>query len=414
MALATATTSPPGLLPAQFAAWFETRGWAPHPHQLQMLEAVGSGASCLLIAPTGGGKTLAGFLPSLIDLAGGAAGRGLHTLYLSPLKALAVDVKRNLETPVADMGLKVRLEARTGDTPSSRRQRQRRDPPDILLTTPESLALLLSYEDAPRIFGNLRFIVVDELHALAGTKRGDQMALGLSHLAALAPGHRRIGLSATVAEPEKLEGYLGLPNKVRRVQVTGGAQPDIGILVSGARVPWAGHSARHAFPEIYEILKGVGTALIFVNTRSQAELVFQELWRLNEDVLKIALHHGSLSVENRRKVEAAMTRGDLRAVVCTSTLDLGVDWGSVDLVIQVGAPKGISRMLQRIGRANHRLDQPSRALLVPANRFELLECQAALEAIEGRRHGRCAARQRRPRRACPAYSDNRVLRSVPS
>jgi ATP-dependent Lhr-like helicase len=141
-----------------------------------MLEAVGAGASCLLIAPTGGGKTLAGFLPSLIDLAEGAAGAGLHTLYISPLKALTVDVKRNLETPVADMGLEVRLEARTGDTPSSRRQRQRRDPPDILLTTPESLALLISYEDAPRIFGGLRFIVVDELHALAGTKRGDQMA----------------------------------------------------------------------------------------------------------------------------------------------------------------------------------------------------------------------------------------------
>jgi len=382
MALVPATSSLPALLPDRFTAWFEQRGWTPHAHQLQMLAAVGTGASCLLIAPTGGGKTLAGFLPSLIDLSEGAAGAGLHTLYISPLKALTVDVRRNLETPVADMGLKVRLEARTGDTPSSRRQRQRRDPPDILLTTPESLALLISYEDAPRIFGGLRFIVVDELHALAGTKRGDQMALGLSRLAALAPRHRRIGLSATVAEPEKLEGYLGPPNRVRRVQVTGGAKPDIKILVSGARVPWAGHSARHAFAEIYEILKGVGTALIFVNTRSQAELVFQDLWRLNEDGLAIALHHGSLSVENRRKVEAAMTRGDLRAVVCTSTLDLGVDWGSVDLVIQVGAPKGISRMLQRIGRANHRLDLPSRALMVPANRFELLECRAALEAIE--------------------------------
>ena len=346
-----------------------------------MVEAVAGGHSCLLIAPTGGGKTLAGFLPSLIDLAAGAAGAGLHTLYVSPLKALTVDVKRNLETPVTDMGLPIRLEARTGDTPSSRRQRQRRDPPDILLTTPESLALLISYEDAPRLFGNLRFVVIDELHALAGTKRGDQLALGLSRLAALSPGHRRVGLSATVAEPEKLEGYLGPRANVKRVQVSGGAKPDIAILVSGARVPWAGHTARHALPEIYEILKSVETALIFVNTRSQAEIVFQELWRLNDDNLPIALHHGSLSVENRRKVEAAMTRGTLRAVVCTSTLDLGVDWGSVDLVIQVGAPKGISRMLQRIGRANHRLDLPSQALMVPANRFELLECQAALEAI---------------------------------
>ncbi|MEM7121286.1 MAG: ligase-associated DNA damage response DEXH box helicase [Pseudomonadota bacterium] len=381
MALVSATSSPPAVLPSGFTGWFESKGWAPHPHQLQMVEAVAGGHSCLLIAPTGGGKTLAGFLPSLIDLAGGAAGEGLHTLYVSPLKALTVDVKRNLETPVADMGLPIRLEARTGDTPSSRRQRQRRDPPDILLTTPESLALLISYEDAPRLFGNLRFVVIDELHALAGTKRGDQLALGLSRLAALSPGHRRVGLSATVAEPQKLEGYLGSGDNVKRIQVSGGAKPDIGILVSGARVPWAGHTARHAFPEIYEILKSVETALIFVNTRSQAEIIFQELWRLNDDNLPIALHHGSLSVENRRKVEAAMTRGTLRAVVCTSTLDLGVDWGSVDLVIQVGAPKGISRMLQRIGRANHRLDLPSQALMVPANRFELLECQAALEAI---------------------------------
>ncbi|MBN35382.1 MAG: DNA ligase-associated DEXH box helicase [Rhodospirillaceae bacterium] len=380
-ALTARNDLPASPLPDLFEAWFASRGWQVRPHQLAVVEATGRGQSCLVIAPTGGGKTLAGFLPSLIDLAQQDGAQGLHTLYISPLKALTVDIKRNLEAPVEEMGLKLRLEARTGDTPSSRRQRQRRDPPDILLTTPESLTLLLSYPDADRIFGHLRYVVTDELHAMAGTKRGDQLALGLSRLATLAPGHRRIGLSATVAEPDKLEGYLGSDGAVSRVIGRGGVKPDIRVLLSGERVPWSGHSAKHAFGELYEIIRTVDTALVFVNTRSQAELVFQELWRLNDDGMAIALHHGSLAVENRRKVEAAMSRGGLRAVVCTSTLDLGVDWGSVDLVIQVGAPKGISRMLQRIGRSNHRMDEPSRALLVPANRFELLECRAALEAI---------------------------------
>ncbi|MDA0219189.1 MAG: ligase-associated DNA damage response DEXH box helicase [Proteobacteria bacterium] len=379
--LAARNEAPPVLLPTVFTDWFAARGWQPRSHQLAVLEATRSGRSCLVIAPTGGGKTLAGFLPTLVDLATHGGGRGLHTLYVSPLKALTVDIKRNLEVPVAEMALKLRLETRTGDTPAHRRQRQRRDPPDILLTTPESLALLLSYPDAATIFGNLRFVVADELHAMAGTKRGDQLALGMARLAAIAPGHRRIGLSATVAEPARLEGYLGPSGRVARVIGRGGVKPDMRILISGERVPWAGHSARHAFGELYETIKANGTTLVFVNTRSQAELVFQELWKLNEDALPIALHHGSLAVESRRKVEAAMTRGGLRAVVCTSTLDLGIDWGAVDLVVQVGAPKGISRMLQRIGRSNHRMDAPSRALLVPANRFELLECRAALEAI---------------------------------
>ena len=379
--LAARNEAPPVLLPTVFTDWFAARGWQPRSHQLAVLEATRYGRSCLVIAPTGGGKTLAGFLPSLVDLATHGGGNGLHTLYVSPLKALTVDIKRNLEAPVAEMKLKLRLEARTGDTPSHRRQRQRRDPPDILLTTPESLALLLSYPDADRIFGNLRYVVADELHAMAGTKRGDQLALGMARLSAIAPGHRRIGLSATVAEPARLEGYLGPSGTVARVIGRGGVKPDIRILVSGERVPWAGHTARHAFGELYDTIRANETTLVFVNTRSQAELIFQELWKLNEDALPIALHHGSLAVESRRKVEAAMTRGGLRAVVCTSTLDLGVDWGAVDLVVQVGAPKGISRMLQRIGRSNHRMDAPSRALLVPANRFELLECRAALEAI---------------------------------
>ena len=378
----------PGL-PPQFAAWFDGRGWAPHPHQLEMLAAVQGGRDALLIAPTGAGKTLAGFLPSLIDLAGrGSLERdfgGLHTLYISPLKALAVDVARNLEAPVREMALDIRCETRTGDTPHAKRTRQRRRPPDILMTTPESLSLLLTYADASRLFGRLRCLIVDEQHALMPNKRGDLLALAMARLAALAPEARRIGLSATVHDEAAARRWLAADAEgqgVRIVRAPPGADPEISIVESEARIPWSGHMALHALPAVYAQIAAHRTTLVFVNTRGQAEIVFRQLWRMNEDGLAIALHHGSLEREQRRKVEAAMARGALRAVVCTSSLDLGIDWGDVDLVIQMGAPKGASRLLQRLGRANHRYDEPSRAILVPGNRFEFMESRAAIEAVE--------------------------------
>ena len=404
MTLRAPAQSPP-LLPEVFERWFAGRGWSPRPHQLDLLAHASEGRSVLLIAPTGGGKTLAGFLPTLVDLTERgekprqmvSTGRdirrsqGLHTLYISPLKALAVDVARNLETPVAEMKLPIRIETRTGDTPVSKRTRQRRDPPDILLTTPEQLALLLASADAPYLFGTLQRIVLDELHALVTSKRGDLLSLGLARLFRLAPGVQTIGLSATVANPEDLRRYLvpqpvGAERMADLVVAKGGADPHVTMLEPDPRdpdyyVPWAGHSARHALPQIYDLIARHKTTLVFVNTRSQAEMIFQELWRINELGLAIALHHGSLDVAQRRKVEDAMTRSKLRAVVCTSSLDLGIDWGDIDLVINVGAPKGSSRLLQRIGRANHRLDEPSRGVLVPANRFEVLECRAAIEAV---------------------------------
>ncbi|HEY6381740.1 MAG TPA: ligase-associated DNA damage response DEXH box helicase [Pseudolabrys sp.] len=387
-------------LPDIFERWFAARGWQPRAHQLELLSRVRAGRSTLLIAPTGGGKTLAGFLPTLVELnerglrsrnlksAGRTVVRsqGLHTLYVSPLKALAVDIARNLEIPVREMGLPVRLETRTGDTPVFKRQRQRRDPPDILLTTPEQLALLLASADAPFMFGTLKRVVLDELHSLVTSKRGDLLSLGLARLFALAPGLTTIGLSATVAEPDELCRFLvrqPLQGEARAdlVVAEAGAQPIVAMLDTREHLPWAGHSARHALGEIYTHIKTHKTTLVFVNTRSQAEFLFQELWRANDDNLAIALHHGSLDVAQRRRVEDAMAAGKLRAVVCTSSLDLGVDWGDVDLVINVGAPKGCSRLLQRIGRSNHRLDEPSEAVLVPANRFEVLECRVAIDAV---------------------------------
>ncbi len=388
------------MLPDNFAYWFASRGWSPRAHQLELLAKTKAGRSALLIAPTGGGKTLAGFLPSLVEL-GEKAPRatklvstgsvirrdgGLHTLYISPLKALAVDIARNLEVPVREMKLAVRLETRTGDTPASKRQRQRRDPPDILLTTPEQLALLLASADAPYMFGSLRRVVLDELHSLVTSKRGDLLALGMARLFQLAPAMTTVGLSATVAEPDELCSFL-VPQPLQGtaqadlVIAQAGAQPKVTMLDTSERLPWAGHSARHALGEIYDLIKQHKTTLIFVNTRSQAEFTFQSLWGINDDNLAIALHHGSLDVAQRRKVEDAMSAGKLRAVVCTSSLDLGVDWGDVDLVVNIGAPKGSSRLMQRVGRSNHRYDEPSKAVLVPSNRFEVLECRAAIDAV---------------------------------
>ncbi|MCB1539656.1 MAG: DEAD/DEAH box helicase, partial [Rhodoblastus sp.] len=285
-------------LPPRFESWFAARGWIVRPHQRALVRAAEAGRDALLIAPTGAGKTLAGFLPSLIDIAeGGRANRPggrLHTLYISPLKALAVDVHRNLEIPVAEMGLPVRIETRTGDTSAQKRQRQRRDPPDMLLTTPEQLALLIASPDAPHLFGDLRRVVLDELHALSLSKRGDLLALGLARLRGLAPAHRVTGLSATVREPDELRRYIvGRGPLAELVTAPPGAPADLSILDTQERLPWSGHSARHALSEIYAAIGRAKMTLVFVNTRAQAEFIFQELWRINEDALPIALHHGS-------------------------------------------------------------------------------------------------------------------------
>ena len=374
-----------GSLPPVIARWFSEKGWSPRRHQLEMLKAARAGSNALLVAPTGAGKTLAGFLASLIELIEQPS-EGLHTLYVSPLKALAVDVQRNLLTPIEEMGLKLRVETRTGDTPSDRKARQRVKPPQILLTTPESLSLLLSHEDSAILFANLRTIIVDEVHAFATGKRGDLLSLAMARLQKLAPAMRRVALSATVSDPEAYQGWLAPHADIETVELVigdPGAEAEIEILLpEDERIPWSGHSGRWAAQQVMKEIEAHKTTLIFCNTRSLAELIFQDLWAVNEDHLPIGVHHGSLSIEARRKVENAMADGRLRGLVCTASLDLGVDWGNVDLVIQMGAPKGSSRLLQRIGRANHRLDEPSEAILVPGNRFEYLEARAALDAID--------------------------------
>ncbi len=407
-------------LPPIITDWFAARGWAPRRHQLEMVDAATEGRHALLVAATGAGKTLAGFLPTLSELVqppnpvriersrdaeGSDATVGcldfarhernpdyiLHTLYISPLKALAVDVRRNLLLPVEEMGLPIRIETRTGDTPSERKARQRVRPPHILLTTPESLSLLLSHEDSLLMFAGLKRVIIDEVHAFANSKRGDLLSLSLARLQKLSPQMQRVGLSATISDPDAYRAWLapyGDIDAVRLVEGEPAADPDLQILLPEGRVPWSGHSGQYAVPQLIEEIGGNRTTLIFCNTRFLAEYIFQKLWDANDAKYPIGIHHGSLSVEARRKVEAAMAAGELRALVCTASLDLGVDWGDVDCVIQMGAPKGSSRLLQRIGRSNHRMDEPSKALLVPGNRFEYLEAQAAFDAVqEGARDG---------------------------
>lgn len=374
-------------LPAPIQKWFDARGWAPRRHQLEMLAAAERGDHALLIAPTGAGKTLAGFLPSLADLIerhrSGQPTR-LHTLYISPLKALAVDVQRNLLGPIAEMDLPITVETRSGDTPSDRKARQRSRPPDILLTTPESLSLLLSHEDSALLFADLTTVVIDEVHAFASGKRGDLLSLALSRLQTISPSMRRVALSATVADADLYRRWFapgGVASSVALVEGEPGPLPDLSIFIPQGRVPWSGHSGLYAARQVIDLIAANRLTLVFCNTRSLAELIFQELWSENDDNLPIGIHHGSLSREARRKVEGAMAAGRLRGLVATASLDLGIDWGEVDCVVQMGAPKGSSRLLQRIGRANHRLDEPSRAVLIPGNRFEYLEAQAAYDAV---------------------------------
>ncbi|WP_420586430.1 ligase-associated DNA damage response DEXH box helicase [Ruegeria sp.] len=368
-------------IPGRITDWFASKGWSIHPHQQDMFDRASDPAT-LLIAPTGGGKTMAGFLPTLAELAE-QDHAGLHTIYVSPLKALAADIRRNLRGPADEIGLPIRIEDRTGDTSATQKKRQRVDPPHILLTTPESLALLTSYEDAPRMFAGVQRVIVDEIHALAESKRGDQLMLALARLQTIRPDLRRVGLSATVEGPDAIARFLARhPDPCQIVQADPGPDPDIRMLETQEMPPWSGGGAAYSIPAVLEQIRQHKTTLIFHNTRAQAEIFFHNLWLANDEALPIGIHHGSLDRQQRERVEAAMVRGDLRAIVCTGSLDLGIDWGDVDLVIQIGAPKNVKRLVQRIGRANHRYNAPSKALLVPANRFEVVECVAALEAAK--------------------------------
>lgn len=378
---------------------FSARGWSPFAFQERAWAAYLSGESGLINAPTGVGKTWAAWLGPVIEgvkeidapRALGKRERGLaeplRVLWITPLRALASDTTESLLEPVRELGLPWTVEMRSGDTAQSLRKKQRERLPTALVTTPESVTLLLSYPEAREAFSTLRCVVVDEWHELLGSKRGAQTELALARLRLIAPGMRTWGLSATIGNlHEARDVLLGPKRDEERTRLIRGDHPkklDIETIIPKdiERFPWAGHLGTRSVGAVIEAVKSAQTTLLFTNTRSQAEIWFRRLVMDAPELLgQVAIHHGSLDRKLRARVEEMLSEGKLKCVVCTSSLDLGVDFAPVDQVLQVGSPKGIARLVQRAGRSGHRPGAASRVLDVPAHAFELVEFAAAREA----------------------------------
>lgn len=381
--------------------WFASRPWEPFAFQLDTWRAYMAGQSGLVHAPTGMGKTLAvaigPMLDALVEDKASKRAAGLRILWLTPLRALAADTAHALQDAADGLGLKWKVELRTGDTSAAAKKKQRDRLPQVLVTTPESLSVMLSYEDMawgdgerPSPLSAARCVIVDEWHELLGTKRGVMTELGLARMRTLAPSLRTWGLSATLGNLEEARDVLlgaiardetrpiirGLGQ--RQYEMTTVLPPDI------ERFPWAGHLGIRLLPQVIEKIEAARSTLLFTNTRSQSEIWFRALLLAREDWMgKIAVHHGSLDKKLRARVEEAIADGSIKCCVCTSSLDLGVDFAPVDQVIQIGSPKGLARLLQRAGRSGHQPGGVSKVVCVPTNALELLEFAAAREALSG-------------------------------
>ena len=367
--------------------WFGSRGWTVFPYQHAAWDAWQAGESGLIHSPTGTGKSLAAWLgPLMAAMEDPGKPRGLRVLWVTPLKALARDTAESLQAAAAGLGTDWRVEVRNGDTGSGVRARQLKDPPHCLVTTPETLSLMLSYREWQRPLRKLETVVVDEWHELLGSKRGVQLELCLARLREGAPGLRTWGLSATLGNlAQALDVLLGGPGKGRLIEGRISGETRIRSLIPGRmeRFPWSGHLGLNLLPDVIRQLEDAATTLLFTNTRAQAELWHEALIGARPEWLEtIALHHGSVARGLRERIEEGLRNGGLRCVVCTSSLDLGVDFSPVDQVIQVGSPKGVARLLQRAGRSGHRPGVPSEVVCVPTHAFELVEIAAARRAAE--------------------------------
>ncbi len=382
---------------------FEKRGWNIFAFQQQAWDAYLNGESGLIHSPTGTGKTLAAWLgPLMEDLQDGAVSSSstpLQVLWITPLRALAADTEASLQEVVDDLGLAWTVERRTGDTSAAQRARQKKKLPSALVTTPESLSLLLSYKDIATRLRDVKCVVVDEWHELLGSKRGVQLELCLASLRAINPTLRTWGLSATIGNvDEALHVLLGNPDKGTLIKAEQDKQIHVRSLVpdSVENFPWGGHLGIRLLPEVIKVIEQANSTLLFANTRSQAELWYESILKARPDWLEtLAIHHGSLNREIRDRVEDGLRDGSVRCTVCTSSLDLGVDFSPVDQVIQVGSPKGVARLLQRAGRCGHRPGIDSAIICVPTHAFELVEIAAARQA---KQQGRIE--QRKPLRKC--------------
>lgn len=373
----------------QLKNWFAARGWQAFDFQADVWSAYLDGESGLIHSATGTGKTLAAWLGPVLEGMNGPQEPGLKVLWITPLRALAGDTEFSLRHPLADLGSTWRVESRTGDTTTTQRARQERDMPDALITTPESLTLMLSKPEAREVFAGLRCVIIDEWHELMSTKRGVQAELGLARLRGFQPSLRTWGVSATLGNLEDaMHTLLGPHRKGVLVQGHIGKQTVIDSVLPSSmdRFPWAGHMGGQMVPYVVEEIENSGTCLVFCNTRAQTEIWFKAILNERPDwVGLIGLHHGSLDREERDASEQGLKDGSLKAVVATSSLDLGVDFSPVDRVIQVGSPKGVARLLQRAGRSGHRPGVPSRVTCVPTHALELIDISAArMAALEGR------------------------------
>ena len=378
--------------------WFASRGWQPFPFQQDVWQAIGKGESGLLHATTGSGKTYAVWLGALNRFATATAQRPaikpsdksapLTVLWITPMRALAADTARALQAPLDDLGINWDVGLRTGDTGSAERARQGRRLPSALVTTPESLTLLLTRADARQAFAGLRMLVVDEWHELLGNKRGVQLQLALARLRQWQPELIIWGLSATLGNQSHALDVLLHPGRGQLVQgrIDKALEVDTLLPESIERFPWAGHLGLRMLPQVVAEIDSAATSLVFTNTRSQSERWYQAILEARPDWAGlIALHHGSLAREVRDWVEQGLKQGALKAVVCTSSLDLGVDFLPVERVLQIGSPKGVARLMQRAGRSGHAPGRISRVTLVPTHSLEVVEAAAAQVAVAERR-----------------------------
>lgn len=374
-------------------ALFASRGWSPYAYQVDAWEAYARGESGLISVPTGAGKTYAAYGGPLAELAReGPAPRDaastLRILYITPLRAVSRDIEKALRLPVDACGLPVEVGSRTGDTDASERTRQRKRLPEVLITTPESLSLLLTRENAAELFADLRAVIVDEWHELMASKRGVQVELGLARLRRFAPRLRTWALSATVANPGRAASLIVGTGPSARTPTIVQAAVDRPIIVESLlpqrieRFPWSGHLGLAMLRPLLDWLDPAISTLLFTNTRSQAERWFAELLHAKPEwAERIALHHGSIDKAVREEIEARVKDGRLTLVVCTSSLDLGVDFSPVERVVQIGSPKGVARLIQRAGRSGHRPGATCRVLCIPTHAMELVEIAAAREAV---------------------------------
>jgi ATP-dependent helicase Lhr and Lhr-like helicase len=386
----------PSTAHAPVDAWFASRGWSPFAFQREVWDAYARGESGLVHAATGTGKTYAAWLGPLLEAlqhnptTTTQAAEPLRVLWLTPLRALAADTERALREAIDALGVRFTIESRTGDTKASVRARQRDRLPSALVTTPESLTLLLCRPDHAALFASLRCVIVDEWHELLSTKRGAQTELALARLRTIVPDLQTWGLSATLGNLEEARDTLlgrthdGRPRTGRLVRGLVPKQIVVESLVPEEmdRFPWAGHLNVRLLPQVLDRLERAESAIVFTNTRSQCELWFQSIVSTRPEWFEFtAIHHGSLDVKERRAVEDGLRSGRYRIVVATSSLDLGVDFSPVDLVLQIGSPKGVARLLQRAGRSGHAPGRPSRIVCVPTHALELVEVSAARDAM---------------------------------